>query len=135
MRTTPPSPAARRTSKWGAPLLSVAFGVVFLAAEAANDHAGRGLGELAVMLAFAAVIAFGGRSETIRGLRGDGRDERFAQIDLHATAFAGITLIVAVIVAFVVQLAQDRPGAPYSWLGAIAAVAYVAAIAWQRVRG
>jgi hypothetical protein len=27
---------------------------------------------------------------TIRGLRGDGRDERFRQIDIHATAIAGI---------------------------------------------
>lgn len=27
------------------------------------------------MVAFGALILFGGRSETIRGLRGDGRDE------------------------------------------------------------
>ena len=36
-----------------------------------------------------------GRSETVRGLRGDGRDERFAQIDLQATALSpGWLLIV-----------------------------------------
>jgi hypothetical protein len=36
-----------------------------------------------------ALILFGGRSETIRGLRGDGRDERIAMIDMRATALAG----------------------------------------------
>jgi hypothetical protein len=43
------------------------------------------------MTAFGALILFGGRSETVRGLRGDGRDERFRQIDMHATALAGIS--------------------------------------------
>ena len=32
---------------------------------------------------FGASIVFGGRSETIRGLRDDGRGERFRQIDIH----------------------------------------------------
>lgn len=83
------------------------------------------------MLAFGAVLLFGGRSETIRGLRGDGRDERFRQIDINATAFAG----VVVIVAFVIKLARGRSGAPYTWLGAIAGIAYVIAIAVLRGRG
>ena len=34
------------------------------------------------MTAFGALILLGGRSETIRGLRGDGRDERFRKIDI-----------------------------------------------------
>jgi hypothetical protein len=32
---------------------------------------------LAIMTALAALLLLGGRSETIRGLRGDERDERF----------------------------------------------------------
>ena len=36
----------------------------------------------AVVVAFGALILFGRRSETICGLRGDGRDERFHQIDV-----------------------------------------------------
>jgi hypothetical protein len=35
------------------------------------------------MAGFGLFILVAGRSETIRGLRGDGRDERFAQIDLR----------------------------------------------------
>lgn len=135
MRTQPPSPATRRTPKWALPLLCVAFGAVSFTAEAVSNHAGRGLGELAIMVAFGAAILLGGRSETIRGLRGDGRDERFAAMDLRATAFTGMVLIIAVLVAFTVQLAQDRPGTPYSWLGAIGGVAYLVAVVWQRVRG
>jgi hypothetical protein len=44
---------------------------------------------LAVLAAFGLIILLAGRSETVRGLRGDGRDERFAQIDLNATALSG----------------------------------------------
>jgi hypothetical protein len=54
---------------------------------------GSGVISLAVMAGFGALILLGGRSETIRGLRGDGRDERFRQIDIHATAIAGIAVI------------------------------------------
>ena len=67
--------------------------------------------------------------ETIRGLRGDGRDERFRQIDVHATALAGLAVLVAIIVAFVVEVARGHSGSPYAWLGAIGGITYVAAIA------
>jgi hypothetical protein len=50
----------------------------------------------------------GRRSETICGRRGDGRDERFGQIDIHATALAGITLILVTIIAFLVELAKGK---------------------------
>ena len=70
----------------------------------------------------------GGRSETIRGLRGDGSDERFRQIDIHATAIAGTVLIAAIIVAFIVEMARGQDGAPYNWLGSIAGIAYLVSI-------
>jgi hypothetical protein len=62
-------------------------------------------------------VLVGGRSETIRGLRGDERDERFRQIDVHATAIAGLAVITAIIVAFIVEVARGHSGSPYSWLG------------------
>jgi hypothetical protein len=43
------------------------------------------------MTAFGALVLFGGRSETIHGLRGDGRGERFGQIDI-AAAIVGMRL-------------------------------------------
>ena len=75
-----------------------------------------------------------GRSETIRGLT-TGRDERFAQIDLKATAVAGLVLINALIVAWLVQVAQGRSGSPYYWLAAIGGLSYILAVAFFRWRG
>ena len=87
-------------SKWLVPLFSVALGVVVFVAQSIGGDPKSGLGSLAIMTAFGALVLFGGRSETIRGLRGDGRDERFRQIDIHATAVAGLAVITAIIVAF-----------------------------------
>lgn len=86
------------------------------------------------MTGFGALILLGGRSETIRGLRGDGRDERFRQIDVHATALAGIAVITAIIVASAIELARGQDGRPYSWLGAIGGLAYLAAVVVLRAR-
>ena len=121
-------------SKWLVPLFSVALGVVVLGAQWIGGHPGEGFISLGIMTAMGAVFLFGGRSETIRGLRGDGKDERFQQIDIHATAVAGLTVIGAIIVAFVVALARGQSGAPYDWLGAIAGLSYTAAIVFLRVR-
>ena len=95
-------------------------------------HLARRAGRLA---AFGLFVLVAGRSETIRGLRGDGRDERFAQIDLQATAAAGLVLIVALIVAWLVATARGQSGSPYDWLLAIGGLAYVLAVAWFRWRG
>lgn len=122
-------------SKWFLPLFSVALGVVILVAQWAGGDPSGGLVSLAIMCAFGALFLLGGRSETIRGLRGDGRDERFREIDVHATALAGMAVISAIIIAFIVELARGHDPAPYSWLGAIGGLAYVAAIVVLRLRG
>lgn len=124
-----------RRSKWPAVLFCLAFGLVFFAIEAANHHVGQGFIELGIMLAAGAGVLLGGRSETIRGLRGDGRDERFDAIDERGTAFAGRVVIVAVVVGGMIQVADNHSGAPYTWLAALAGGAYIAAIVWQRLHG
>jgi hypothetical protein len=90
---------------------------------------------LGIMAAVSISLLAGGRSDTIRALRGDGRDERFALIDLKATAFAGTAMTAAAIVAFVVELARGHDGRPYSWLGAVAGAAYVLGVVIGRLRG
>ena len=122
-------------SKWFQPVLAVALGLVFFAAQWIAGHPSAGLVSLAIMAGFGALILLGGRSETIRGLRGDGRDERFKQMDLAATALAGIVVLSAIIVAFVVELARGQDGRPYSWLGALGGVAYLVAVIVLRARG
>ena len=80
-------------SKWFLPLFAVALGLVVLAAQSIGGHAIQGLESFGILVAFGALVLLGGRSETIRGLRGDGRDERFRQIDIHATAIAGTDVL------------------------------------------
>jgi hypothetical protein len=122
-------------SRWFTPLFALGLGVVLLAAQWIGGSARSGLWSLAIMAGVGALLLFGGRSETIRGLRGDGRDERFRQIDIQATALAGMVVLSAIIIAFVVELARGHDGSPYSWLGAIGGLAYLAAIIVFRLRG
>jgi hypothetical protein len=122
-------------SRWLMPAGCLLFGCVVLLAAWLGRQLVVGLIGLVIMACFGLFIALAGRSETIRGLRGDGRDERFAQIDLRATAATGMVLIIAVIVAFLVEIARGHDGSPYTWLGALAGVAYVLAVAFLRWRG
>ena len=70
----------------------------------------------------------------MRGLRGDGRDERWERIDIYATAIAGSVAISAIIVMCLWEWAHGRSGTPYVQLGAISGVAYVAAVGFLRWR-
>jgi hypothetical protein len=122
-------------SRWLIPALAVVFGAGALAAEWIGGDPGGGWVSFAIMVGFGALVLLGGRSETIRGLRGDGRDERFAQMDLRATAAAGGVVIAAIIIAFLVEVSRGHSGAPYTWLGAIAGLSYLIAVIILRVRG
>jgi hypothetical protein len=124
-----------QSSKWFLPGFAALLGVVVFAAAWIGGQKGVAFWGLGVMLAFALLVLLGGRSETVRGLRGDGRDERFRQIDVEATAIAGLAIITATIVGFVVELARGHSGNPYTWLGAIAGLAYLIAVAVLRARG
>ena len=122
-------------SKWFLPLFAVALGLLTFVAQWIGGNPRSGLVSFAILAGAGLVLLLGGRSETIRGLRGDGRDERFREIDIHATALAGIAVITALIIAFLVELARGHNGNPYSWLGAIGGITYIAAIITFRFRG
>jgi hypothetical protein len=120
-------------SKWFMPAFSAALGVVILAASWLGGHPVAGAFSLAVMVAFGLFLLLAGaRSETIRGLRGDGRDERFAMIDLRATAVAGLTLILVLIVSWLVEISRGHSGSPFDWLCAIGGISYLLGIAFFR---
>ena len=122
-------------SKWFLPAFSLVLGLIMLAVSWLGGSPVQGVISLAVLAAFGLVILLAGRSETVRGLRGDGRDERFAQIDLQATALSGLAVIVALIVAWLVATARGQSGNPYGWFLAIAGLTYVLAVGWFRWRG
>ena len=134
MQTTNKKPFSR--SRFWLPAISVLLGLLILTASWIGDKPVDGLLGLLVMSAIGAVfLIFGGRSDTLGGLGGPARDERWEAIDLRATAFAGMLLIACVIGAWLYELSQGRDGEPYSQLGAAAGVAYLLAVAVLRRRG
>ncbi|HET8591551.1 MAG TPA: hypothetical protein VFM01_18085 [Nakamurella sp.] len=117
------------------PAISVVGGIAYLVAGLISGNTGFGIAGLVLMVVFAAVLwLVRRRSETVKGLL-DRRDERINAIDLKATAFAGSVLIVAVIVAFVIDVARGGDGAPYFWLAAVAGIAYIVGVVVLRLRG
>lgn len=120
---------------WATPALALTIGVGYLAAAWAGGHPAMGVFMLAVMVVAAiGSVLFARRSETVQGLM-DHRDERLTTIDLTATAAAGMAVIAADLIAFVVELARGGDGMPYAWLGAVGGVAYVVAVVVLRLRG
>jgi hypothetical protein len=116
------------------PLFSLVLGALMFAALALGGHPGDGLKAFGVMAAVAALFLFGGRSDTLRGLAGPGRDERWAMIDLRAGAFAGLVVITVLIGSWLWELAHGNDGSPYGQVMAVGGLAYIAAIAFARWR-
>ena len=121
-------------SRWWMPLFSLALGAAMFVAFTIGDDPGGGVFSFGVMAAVAALFFFGGRSETLRGLGGPGRDERWAAIDLRASMFAGMVVLGVIIGAFMWEIANGDDGSPYAQLGALGGVAYIAAVAFLRWR-
>jgi drug/metabolite transporter (DMT)-like permease len=122
-------------SKWTVPGASVLVGLVYLGSEIIGGHPWLGVQMFGIMAVFGAAVLLGGRSETIRGLRGDGRDERFAMLDLRATAFTAVVIILAILAAFSFEVAHGRSGMQYAWLGAVGGLTYLASVIYLRIRG
>ncbi|HXY16693.1 MAG TPA: hypothetical protein VEH79_00800 [Gaiellaceae bacterium] len=122
-------------SKWFLPVFSLAIGGVCLAAFWIGGDRNQGLISLAIMGGFGLLVLLGGRSELVRGLRGDGKDEYWASLDLRATTLSGLTVLLAIIVMCLWEWAHGRNGSPYAQLGAIGGVAYITAVGLLRWRG
>ena len=120
--------------RWWTPVISIAIGLLMLAAYWAGDELGSGLGALGVMVAVAVVFFFCTRRETLQALGGPGRDERWAMIDLRATTFAGMATVLAAFGAFLYEITQGEDGSPYGTLCAVFGAGYVIAVAVLRVR-
>jgi len=121
-------------SRWWMPGFSLFLGAIMLVAFTIGDNVGQGLISLGIMAVLAAIFAFGRRSETLQGIGGPGRDERWAMIDLRATAMTGLVTITFVIGAFLYEVASGEDGEPWSQIGAIAGLSYVISVALLRWR-
>jgi hypothetical protein len=131
-----PDPMSRLyRTRWFMPAFALFLGVLIFGAYWIGDKPGLGAGAFGVMAVMAAIFWFGARrSETLSGLGGPGRDERWERIDIHATALTGVAVIAAIIGAWLVDVAQGGDGSPYTQLGAFGGLAYVLAVAFLRWR-
>lgn len=126
--------ATSATTRLVVPGVALLAGLAYLAAGLLGDDLGFGLLGLALMLGVAAVFVTTTRSsETAAGLR-DRTDERINDIDRSASLFAGMTVLMTVLVMFVVEVAQGEDGSPYYQLGAVGGVTYLVALVWLRYR-
>ena len=125
---------ASRMTRWSTPAVAGAIGVCYLVAGYVGDDPSFGWIGLAVMLAAGLGFALlSRRSETVAGLA-DRRDERINSMDRDATLFAGMAVLLAVLVMFMVELARGQDGSPFYQLGALGGAAYVVALVWLRLR-
>jgi len=133
-RQPTPSATPRRPSDWLIPLAPVALGGVVLAAEATNDNLTSGLVWFGLLTAAGAVLAFGGRFESVREARGETEDERDRVINLSAMATAGIAMILLLTGFIVFELVQGDDPRPYTYVAAGGGVSYLAALVFFRRR-
>ena len=121
-------------TRWAVPGVAVLAGVAYLVAGLLGDDVRFGVVGLVLMLAVGGVFLLAARwSETAAGLR-DRTDERINEIDRSASLAAGMVVLLAVLVLFVVEIARGQDGSPYSQLGALGGLTYVAALTWLRFR-
>ena len=129
METTMRSP---HRTRWAMPLLCLFLGGLMFAAFSAGDDMTGAWQGLSVMALVAALVAFGGRSETIRSMREP--DERASMLDLRATAIAGTAVTVVVLGSWLYEISQGGDGDPYGRIAAIGGLAYIVAIVFLRLR-
>jgi hypothetical protein len=121
-------------SKWTQPLFCVFLGACCFVALWAGGRPGDGVIAFVLLCAFGLAVLLGGRSDLVRGLRGDGRDEYWQRIDVHATALAGHVTVGAIIVMCFWEWAHGHDGTPYTQLGALAGIAYLVSVGLLRWR-
>ncbi len=119
---------------WVTPVACLAVGAVLAVVHLAGGEPGDAVRSFALMAVLAAVLTLGGRSEAVRVARGDGRDERTAQIDARAAAVVALVLVAAVVGMTLYEWSGSRSGSPYVQLVALGGVAYVGGLLWARRR-
>jgi hypothetical protein len=121
--------ASQRGSWWWIPVLVGALAIPTFVAFwiGGRPEAGLVWGSLSVV--FGLGLAIGGRSETIRLLRGQDDDERTLALELQATTLTAVVLIVALATLFLVTAARGESPVVYGVLLLLAEVTHLGALA------
>ena len=117
-----------KQSRWTLPAFCLLLGALMFGAFALGGSVGQGLISFGIMAVTGALFLFGRRSETLQGIGGPERDERWELIDLRAVATTCIVLITVITGMFLYEVADGQDGEPYTQLGAIGGLTYVIAV-------
>ncbi|MEJ7569089.1 MAG: hypothetical protein WKF41_12575 [Gaiellaceae bacterium] len=123
--------ARRRTppAGWVVPLLVAATAIPTFAAFWIGNRPALGALWAAASVGFGLVLALGGRSDTIRTLRGTEDDERTILLEYKATTATAIVLIVALLGLFFAAGFRGESGLVYGVLLLLAEAAHLVALA------
>jgi cobalamin synthase len=121
-------------TRWWMPAVGVLLGAIIWAAFSIGGNPSDGAKSFGVVALLAAVFMVSPRSGTLAGIGGHGRDERWAMIDLRATAMAGFVVTVVLMSCWLYELSQGHNGSPYGQVMAIGGVAYIISVALLRRR-
>ena len=114
---------------WVVPLLVAAVGVPTFAAFWIGGRPGLGAVWAGVSVAFGAALALGGRSDTLRTLRGSDDDERTLLLEYKATTAMGVVLVAALVVLFLAAGIRGENGIVYGALLLLAEAVHLTALA------
>lgn len=119
----------RPMPQWLAPALVASLAVPTFVAFWIGGRPQLGVLWASLNVAFAAVLAFGGRSDTIRLLRGTDDDERALALESRAMSVTLTVVVVALAVLFLAAGIRGESGLVYAVLLLLAEVAHVGALA------
>ena len=120
---------------WVVPLLVAAVGLPSFVAFWIGGRPELGALWAGVSVAFGIVLALGGRSDTIRSLRGSDDDERTILHEYKATSAMAIVLIVALVGLFLAAGIRGENGLVYDSLLLLGETAHLVALAVLNRRG
>jgi hypothetical protein len=117
-------------------VVGVLVGVLIGAAEwISGGGLARALVGAAIPIGYAVVVVYlGRRHATASVLAGQPVDERWASINLEASAWSLGISAVFILGAFVWTLASGGPWQPYALVGAVLALAYVGSLLYLQAR-
>lgn len=131
MQTASSSPRAR----WLVPIGVAAVGVPTFVAFWIGGRPALGAVWAAVSAGFALLLLVGGRSDTVRMLRGDEDDERTLALESQAMTLTALVLIVALAGLFLAAGIRGESGVTYAALLIVAEVTHLVALAVLNRKG
>ncbi|HEX2905007.1 MAG TPA: hypothetical protein VHO01_16250 [Jatrophihabitans sp.] len=124
-------------SRWRVPALCLGFGLVYLMIGAVKQDWTLGIGGLAIMLAYGALLVIFGRRNEAVGMLGDSfPDERRRELQRRTAASTGYVLVLVLVAGSLITMVTDSPDAgPFAGLTALAGATWIGFTIWHVRRG